>query len=452
MMRAGKILVVDDDPDIVEVLGDRLVSQGHTVRGARDGLEALKSIREHPPDLILLDLQMPRMGGLELLRKLDEEGERDLTVVVITAVGTIERAVEAMKSGAYDFITKPFNPEQVTLTVSKAMERTGLRRTNRMLRDELHGHEVEPIGASSAMKEIIDTARRAAASKSTVLVLGESGTGKEVLARSIHTWSDRRVSPFVAVNCVALTEELLESELFGHEKGSFTGAIDRKPGKFEVADEGTIFLDEIAEIRPQLQAKLLRVLQEHRFERVGGTSPIQVDIRIIAATNRDLTQEIAAGRFREDLYYRLNVITLKMPPLRERPEDVPILAAHFLDRISQETKRQVGSISPAALEALKRYDWPGNVRELENTIERAVVLGSTEEVLPEDLPSHVLETSRADGEEDCAFFHGEVKRFKAQVIRDALRRAGGHHRKAAGFLGLNPTYLSRLIRNLGMKD
>jgi len=451
-MRAGRILVVDDDPDIVEVLGDRLISQGHSVRAAKDGLEALKAIREETPDIMLLDLQMPRMGGLELLRKLDEQGERDITVVVITAVGTIERAVEAMKSGAYDFITKPFNPEQVTLTVSKALERSDLRKTNKLLRKELQGREVEPIGSSSAMREILDTARRAAASKSTVLILGESGTGKEVLARAIHAWSDRRNRPFVAVNCVALTEELLESELFGHEKGAFTGAVERKAGKFEVADDGTIFLDEIAEIRPQIQAKLLRVLQDHMFGRVGGTTPFQVDTRISAAANRDLTRGIAAGRFREDLFYRLNVISLKMPALRDRAEDVPALAAHFLESASQDTKRQVKSISPAALEALKRYDWPGNVRELENTIERAVVLGSTEDVLPEDLPSHILETSRGDGDEDAAFFHGEVKRFKAQVIRDALRRAGGHHRKAAEDLGLNPTYLSRLIRNLGLKE
>ncbi len=449
-MGAARILVVDDDPDIVEVLGDRLVSQGHRVRAARDGVEAYGAIQEDPPDVVLLDLQMPRMGGLDLLRKLAAEG-RDVTVVVITAVGTIERAVEAMKNGAYDFITKPFDPERVTMTVAKALERAGLKRTNQYLRSELSERAAEPIGASPAMREILETARRAAASRSTVLVLGESGTGKEVLARAIHGWSDRRSAPFVAVNCVALTEELLESELFGHEKGSFTGAVGQKRGKFEVADGGTVFLDEIAEVRPQLQAKLLRVLQEHQFERVGGTAPLSVDIRIIAATNRDLTQEIAAGRFREDLYYRLNVISLRMPPLRERPEDIQPLAAHFLERYAKETKRSVKGISAEALAALKAYEWPGNVRELENTIERAVVLGSSAELILEDLPSHVVEFGHSAEEGEQPFFHSEVRRFKGQLIRDAVRRSGGHHRKAASILGLNPTYLSRLIRNLRVK-
>jgi len=450
-VRSGRILIVDDDPDIVEVLGDRLVSQGYQVRTARDGIEALKAIEQDTPEVVLLDLQMPRMGGLEVLRKIGEDG-RDVTVVVITAVGTIERAVEAMKNGAYDFITKPFNPEQITLTVAKALEREGLRKTNRYLRTQLDEREIDLIGEADTMKEIVDTAKRAASSRSTVLILGESGTGKEVLARVMHAWSDRRAAPFVAVNCVALTEELLESELFGHEKGSFTGAVSLKSGKFEVADEGTVFLDEIAEIKPQLQAKLLRVLQEHRFERVGGNAAIEVDIRIIAATNRDLEQAIRDGVFREDLYYRLNVITIRMPPLRERLADVPALAGYFLKKYAQETKRCVTAISKEALAALMRYDWPGNVRELENTIERAVVLGAGEEVLLDDLPSHIVEAGPGGVEEGEGQFHTEVKRFKGRLIRDAIRKAGGHHRKAASLLGLNPTYLSRLLRNLGVKD
>ena len=452
-MRPGRILIADDDPDILEVLGDRLVAQGYQVRTARDGVEALRSLNEEIPDVLLLDLQMPRMGGLDLLRRLAEE-ERDITVVVITAVGTIERAVEAMKNGAYDFLTKPFDPEQVTITVAKALEREGLRRSNRYLRTQVRDQEVQLIGEAGTMREVVATARRAAAARSTVLILGESGTGKEVLARAMHAWSDRRTAPFVAVNCVALTAELLESELFGHEKGAFTGAVGQKAGKFEIADGGTVFLDEIAEIRPELQAKLLRVLQEHQFERVGGTTPIRVDIRIIAATNRDLTREIAAGRFREDLFYRLNVITLVMPPLKDRIADVPALAALFLDRYARETKRSVKGISKGALEALLRYDWPGNVRELENTIERAVVLGAADEILLDDLPTHIVEAGRGGddvGEEEPPF-HAEVRRFKGRVIRDALRRAGGHHRKAASLLGLNPTYLSRLIRNLRLKD
>jgi DNA-binding NtrC family response regulator len=450
-VRAARILIADDDPDIVEVLGDRLVSQGYQVRTARDGIEALRSIHDEAPDVVLLDLQMPRMGGLDVLRKLSDEG-REVTVVVVTAVGTIERAVEAMKNGAYDFITKPFNPEQVTLTIAKALEREGLRRTNRLLASQIEEKKVDLIGDAPSMKEIVALARRAAPSKTTVLVLGESGTGKEVLARAIHAWSDRASSPFVAVNCVALTEELLESELFGHEKGSFTGAVSQKAGKFEVADGGTVFLDEIAEVKPQLQAKLLRVLQEHQFERVGGTTPLSVDIRIIAATNRDLTAEIAAGRFREDLYYRLNVITLRMPPLRERMEDVPSLAGYFLAKYARETKRPVERFSREALAALARYDWPGNVRELENTVERAVVLGVAEEILLDDLPTHIVEAPGGGAADGDPHFHAEVRRFKGQLIRDAIRRAGGHHRRAAALLGLNPTYLSRLIRNLALKD
>jgi DNA-binding NtrC family response regulator len=421
------------------------------VRTAADGIEALERITEETPDVVLLDLQMPRMGGLDLLRRLRDEG-REATVVVITAVGTIERAVEAMKHGAWDFITKPFNPEQVGHTVAKALEREGLKRTNRLLRDELGAREVHLIGDAPRMAEIAATARRAAASRSTVLVLGESGTGKEVLARAIHEWSDRRSAPFVAVNCVALTEELLESELFGHERGSFTGAVSQKAGKFEAADGGTIFLDEIAEIRPQLQAKLLRVLQEHQFERVGGTASLSVDIRVVAATNRDLTKEIEAGRFREDLYYRLNVISFAMPPLRERAGDIPALAEHFLSRYSRETKRYVSGISPRALEAMKRYDWPGNVRELQNTIERALVLGGDEEILLDDLPTHIVESRHEGDEGDSDRFHAKVKAYKGQLIRDAIRSADGHQRKAADLLGLNPTYLSRLIRNLGLKD
>ncbi|MBI3448402.1 MAG: sigma-54-dependent Fis family transcriptional regulator [Acidobacteria bacterium] len=451
-MRQGRILIADDDPDILEVLGDRLVAQGYHVTTARDGLEALKSIERETPDVVLLDLQMPKLGGLEVLRRVGEDG-RDVTTVVITAVGTIDRAVEAMKSGAYDFITKPFNPEQITLTVAKALERAGLRKTNRFLRAQEEERHVDLIGSAASMLAIVGTARRAAASRSTVLVLGESGTGKEVLARCLHGWSDRSAAPFVAVNCVALTEELLESELFGHEKGSFTGAVNQKAGKFEIADGGTLFLDEIAEIKPELQAKLLRVLQEHRFERVGGNAAIDVDIRIVAATNRDLEEEIRNGTFREDLYYRLNVITLRMPPLRERMDDIPSLAEHFLAKYRRETKRDVKRISRPALSVLMRYEWPGNVRELENTIERAVVLGVDEEIVPDDLPLYLLETTAPPGPSDVdGRFHGDVRRYKAQLIRDAIRQAGGHHRKAAGLLGLNPTYLSRLIRNLGVKD
>jgi two-component system, NtrC family, response regulator AtoC len=456
-MSPARILVADDDPDIRDVLCDRLLAEGYAVQTAADGAEALGIVRADPPDLLLLDLMMPRVGGLEVLDTLRSDG-LDVTAVIITAAGTVPRAVEAMRKGAYDFLTKPFDPQQVLLTVRKALEREGLRRTNRLLVSQLREKEPGLVGESAVMASVLATARRAAESRATVLILGESGTGKEVLARSIHLWSERRERPFVAVNCVALSEELLESELFGHEKGAFTGAVQRKAGKFELADGGTLFLDEIAELRADLQAKLLRVLQERRFERVGGTRPIEVDIRVMAATNRDLAREMSAGQFREDLYFRLNVISLTMPPLRDRREDIPLLQDRFLKMFATETKRRVTGVSPEAAACLRRYDWPGNVRELQNTIERAVVLGRDEQIVPDDLPAHILDFRAAESAgpsgstEESGAFHAQVRRLKADLIRDALRRSGGHHRKAADLLGLNPTYLSRLLRSLGVKD
>ncbi|MGH9870568.1 MAG: sigma-54-dependent transcriptional regulator [Candidatus Polarisedimenticolia bacterium] len=454
-MSTARILIADDDPDIREVLSDRLMAEGFAVQTAGDGAEALAMVRADPPDVLLLDLMMPKIGGMEVLDTLRNEG-LDVTALVITAAGTVARAVEAMKKGAYDFLTKPFDPQQVLLTVRKALEREGLRRTNRLLVSQLREKEPSLLSSSPMMMAVLQTARRAAESRATVLILGESGTGKEVLSRSIHLWGERRDRPFVAVNCVALSEELLESELFGHEKGAFTGAVQRKSGKFEVADGGTLFLDEIAELRSDLQAKLLRVLQERRFERVGGTRPIDVDIRVMAATNRDLAKEMTGGRFREDLFFRLNVISITMPPLRERREDIPLLQHHFLGMFASETKRRVTGISPEAAACLKRYDWPGNVRELQNTIERAVVLGQDELIVPDDLPAHILDFKAGeDGAAGAAgegSFHEQVRRLKADLIKDALRRSGGHHRKAADLLGLNPTYLSRLLRNLGVKE
>jgi len=449
-VKRARILIADDDPDIREVLGDRLAAQGYEIATARDGVEALEALRDDRPDLAVLDLMMPRMGGMEVLQRIRDEG-LDVTTLVITASGTVQSAVDAMRHGAYDFLTKPFDPQQVVLTVRQALEREGLRRSNQFLSGQIRATVPAPIGDSLCMRQVLATARKAAEARSTVLLLGESGTGKEVMARAIHQWSDRRDEHFVAVNCVALSEELLESELFGHERGAFTGAVAQKAGKFETADSGTIFLDEIAEMRADLQAKLLRVLQEHRFERVGGTRSITVDIRVIAATNQDLDRAMAQGTFREDLYFRLNVITLKMPPLRDRREDIPLLQEHFLRRFATETKRRVRRVSAEATRLFMLYDWPGNVRELENTIERAVVLGQEDEIVPDDLPAHILEHAMKETEPDETF-HGQVRQMKAGLIRDALHRAGGHQRKAAELLGLNPTYLSRLIRSLGVKE
>jgi DNA-binding NtrC family response regulator len=448
-MKSARILIADDDPDILQVLGDRLSAQGYDVATARDGIEALETLRSDPPDLVLLDLMMPRMGGMEVLQKIRDEN-LDVTALVITATGSVRTAVDAMRNGAYDFLMKPFDPQQVSLTIRKALEREGLRRRNRLLTSQISENSPDLVGQSPVMREIAATAKKAAEARSTVLILGESGTGKEVLARSIHRWSERRDNPFVAVNCVALSEDLLESEMFGHEKGAFTGAIQRKAGKFEVADGGTLFLDEIAEMKAELQAKLLRVLQEHRFERVGGTRSLDVDVRILAATNRDLDAAMAGGTFRQDLYFRLNVITLRMPPLRERREDIPLLQDHFLGRFASDTKRRVSRVAPETTRLLMNYDWPGNVRELENTIERALVLGQDEEIVPDDLPAHIVDHAMREEDPDASF-HGQVRRLKADLIREALRQAGGHQRRAADLLGLNPTYLSRLIKTLGVR-
>ena len=337
---AGNILVVDDDSDIREVLGDRLESLGYRVLAAETAKAGLELLERQNPQLVLLDIEMPDMNGIDMLREIRRR-EHDVTVVMITAYGTIERAVDAMKEGAYDFIPKPFEPDHVALIVAKALERETLKRGIEILTEQLDDRHRMIVGQSVPINRAVETARKAAASRSTVLLLGESGTGKEIFARAIHNWSDRKDKPFVAINCVGLSKELLESELFGHEKGAFTGALQLKKGKMELAHGGTVFLDEVGDISTELQTKLLRFLQEREFERVGATKPISVDVRIIAATNRDLISAIREGRFREDLYYRLNVVPLTLPPLRERKEDISDLANYFLRRSALETKEEL---------------------------------------------------------------------------------------------------------------
>src|SRR5947207_1402574 len=329
----ARVLIVDDDPASRRLLEVRLRPLECDVAIAGNGEQALSAIRKDVPDLVLLDLQMPRMGGIEVLRALRRE-EIDVPTIVITAHGSIETAVEAMKEGAYDFISKPIDANHFDIVVRKSLERVGLKRELELFSEDADKRYRQIIGKSEKMKEAVETARKAAASKSTVLLLGESGTGKEVFARAIHNWSERKHKPFIAINCVGLAKELLESELFGHEKGAFTGAHQLKKGKMELADGGTVFLDEIGDIAPELQTKLLRFLQEREFERVGGTERITVDVRIIAATNRDLDQSVKNRTFREDLYHRLNVIAITLPPLRRRKEDIPILANYFLQRFS----------------------------------------------------------------------------------------------------------------------
>ena len=398
------------------------------------------------PDLILLDIEMPTKNGLEVLKELRQRGS-ETTVIMITAYGTIERAVQAMKEDAYDFITKPFDLDHIALTVGKALEREKLKRSleNFVVKE---GERYRLIGGESPkMKLAIETAKKAAASKSTVLLLGESGTGKEVFARAIHQWSDRSGEPFIAINCVGLGKELLESELFGHEKGAFTGAHQLKKGKMELSNGGTVFLDEVGDISAELQTKLLRLLQEREFERVGGTQPIRIDVRVIAATNRDLANSIKEGRFRQDLYYRLNVIPISLPPLRERKEDIPVLAQFFLRRFALETKKKFTGITEEARMKLASYEWPGNVRELANVIERAVVLGEGLEITLDDLPPQI-EGTEFDGTADELSYRHAVDVGRADVIRRALATTQGNRAAAARILGLHKTHLLNLMKSL----
>ena len=451
MAQSARILLVDDDPDFCEALGDRLRSKGFQVTVAERGAEALRLCREETPAIVLLDLVLPGMDGMAVLETIRRESP-DVVVVVITGHGTIARAVDAMKKGAYDFVTKPLDPKHFEIVLDKALERQVLRDANALLSSELGDRYAAIVGDSPQMAEVLDVVRRAAPSGATMLLLGESGTGKEVIARAIHRWGDRRDQPFVVVNCVALSEELLESELFGHEKGAFTGAHQQKRGKLEIAHGGTVFLDEIGDIRPALQAKLLRVLQDQTFERVGGTRPIRTDVRFVAATNRDLRAAVRDGLFRLDLFYRLNVLSVTLPPLRERAGDIPALALHFLERYRRELKRELKGLTPETLACLRRYAWPGNVRELENVIERAAVLADGPDVTARDLPAEIRETGLADGaaREAARTYHAAVEEFKRGLLASTLRRTNGNRTRAARLLGLQRTYLARLIRDLGL--
>ena len=445
----GDILVVDDDPDIQEVLQDRLESLGYEVLAASNGKEGLELLEKHSPHMVLLDIEMPQMNGLEVLREIHRRGI-DVTVVMITAYGSIDRAVEAMKEGAYDFIPKPFEPDHIAVVVKKALERESLKRGMEILSEEIGNRHRMISGQSLKMAQAIEIAKKAAQSASTVLLLGESGTGKELFARAIHNWSERQEKPFVAINCVGLSRELLESELFGHEKGSFTGATDLKKGKLELAHGGTVLLDEVGDISLEIQTKLLRFLQEREFERVGGTKPISVDVRIVAATNRDLDAAVKSGQFREDLFYRLNVIPIVLPPLRERREDIPALANYFMRRFSAETKKNFTEITEEAQERLLAYHWPGNVRELANVIENAIVLGRGPELTSHDLSPKLRPSARAHVAKDVSY-HEAIDGYRRELILKVLSETQGNRAAAARVLGLQRTYLSRLIKTLGVR-
>jgi DNA-binding NtrC family response regulator len=445
-----RVLIVDDDPASRRLLEVRLRPLECDVATAGNGEQALSAIRKDLPDLVLLDLQMPRMGGIEVLRILRGEG-LDVPTIVITAYGSIETAVEAMKEGAYDFVTKPVDASHFDVVVRKALERQRLRRELELFSEDADKRYRLILGKSARMKEATETAKKAAASNATVLLLGESGTGKEIFARAIHNWSERKSQPFVAINCVGLSKELLESELFGHEKGAFTGADQVKKGKMELANGGTVFLDEIGDVSQELQTKLLRFLQEREFDRVGGVRSIHVDVRIVAATNRDLDAGVKEGRFREDLFHRLNVVPIVLPPLRDRSEDIPALAHHFLERYSKEVKKTFSEVSGETLAKLCAYDWPGNVRELANVIERAVVLGQGGEIAPHDLPGRIVAApsqSRSDG----MSYREAMDAYRRQLVMRALAQTQGNRAAAARTLGLHEKYLLRLLKTLRISE
>jgi two-component system response regulator AtoC len=439
------ILVVDDEEIVRESLLDWLREDGYQVEAAEDGLKALEKFKERPWDIALVDLKMPKMDGLKLMEKI-KEIHPETQVVIITAFATVNTAVQAMKIGAYDYLVKPFNPEELSLLIKRLVESQNLIKEISYLRKELQKqyqfHDL--ISKSSTMQKVFDLAHTIAKSNANILILGESGTGKELLARAIHNESLRAAGPFIPVSCVALTETLLESELFGHEKGAFTDAIAQKKGKFELADRGTIFLDEIGDISPKLQLSLLRVLQEKEFTRVGGTKPITVDVRIIAATNRDLKKAVDEGKFRDDLYYRLNVIAIELPPLREHQEDIPLLAHHFIEKFNIEMGGKIERIAEEALELLMKYDWPGNVRELENVIERAMVITKGTFIKAEDLhlTPQVIKGKRAASASDDK----TIKTVEKKHIEKILKENNWNIQKSAEKLGIDRVTLYNKIK------
>ncbi|HET6675706.1 MAG TPA: sigma-54 dependent transcriptional regulator [Nitrospiraceae bacterium] len=448
----GKVLIVDDDQDIVTMLQDRLEASGYRTVTAADGQRGLELVEQESPNLLLLDLYLPRLKGMDVLKRLAQSRNMDdLPVIVMTAAGTIPDAVEAMRQGAYDFLLKPLDKDHLLIVIQKALERDSLKRQVAVLKSDIQNRYATIVGASPKIQAIIESAQRAAKSDAGVLLLGESGTGKELFARSMHQWSPRQSMPMVVINCVALTESLLENELFGHERGAFTGADRLQKGKLEMADGGTVFLDEIGDMSLPLQAKLLRVLQDREFHRVGGTRSVSVSIRFIAATNKDLKQAVKSGQFREDLFFRLNVVSLTLPPLRERTDDIAPLANFFLERHTREQKRPGMTLSQASLEALTRYPWPGNIRELENVIARTVVLSPGDVIEPEVLSLSPVDAPVHAGQASPMPYinlpyHQSMEEHSSYIIDMALEKAGGNQTKAAELLGLQRTYLARLIK------
>jgi len=443
----GRILIVDDESNARNALAEILREEGYSCETAADGFKGLGRFSDFEPDLLLTDLKMPGMDGVELLRRVREVSP-GLPVIVMTAFGAVDSAVQAMRSGAIDYMTKPIRTDELLLVVERALGEHRLRREAHELRERLQERFKfdNVIGSSPPMQQVLKVVAQVAASRATVLLSGESGTGKELIAAAIHHRSGRSTGPFIKLHCAALAESLLESELFGHEKGAFTGAERRREGRFEQANGGTLFLDEIGDIAPSVQVKLLRVLQEHEFERVGGNQTIHADARVIAATNRDLKSMVADGRFREDLYYRLNVINVSLPTLRERRTDIPMLALHFLERFAKENSKAVERISEAALARLVSYAWPGNVRELENVIERAVVLADAGSIEPSHLPPEVVPSPTSGAPRIPGASMADIERY---AILTTLEAQGGSTSKAAEVLGISVRKIQYKLQEYG---
>jgi Nif-specific regulatory protein len=453
-----KILLIDDSADMLTHLSEYLKNEGYDVEASTEGEKALSMIERKSYDIILTDLMMPNPDGMEVLKYVTQHS-RESICIILTGYGTIKNAVEAVKLGAFDYLTKPVKMDEILITLRRALEFRDLKRENQNLKNQLKKkYKFENIiGDSDKMHQIFETIEKVADTDSTILILGESGTGKELIAKAIHYNSYRREGPFIPVNCAAIPSELLESELFGHEKGAFTNAIRTRIGRFELANGGTVFLDEIGDMSPNLQSKLLRVLQERQFERIGGVKTVKIDIRIIAATHQDLKAAVEQGKFRQDLYYRLNVIPIQVPPLRERKSDIPLLLHHFLNHFNRSKKRRIQGISNEALSRFMEYYWPGNVRELENIIERVVILTNNDRITVQDLPEKIQSLSGVEQAplleipEEGISLDNAINEFEKKLILQALNKTGWIKNKAAQLLNLNRTTLIEKIKRQNLQ-
>ncbi len=452
MKPEAEILIVDDEVNIRSALVTILEKRGHRVVAVGSGEEAWAFMQHTPVDLLLTDLKLPGMGGIELLRRV-KDGVPETEVVVMTAYGSVETAVEAMRLGAYDYVTKPIEKDRFPVVVEKALERRRLAVENRRLRQDLQTrkHYERMIGNSEPMHQVYELIEQVAGSDITVLIVGESGTGKELVARAMHQKSPRAEGPFVTLNCGALPDNLFESELFGYERGAFTGAVSTKAGRFELADGGTLFLDEVGELSPKAQVDFLRVLETKEFRRLGGTRVIKVNTRVLAATNRNLEEAVKSGAFREDLYYRLNVIPIQLPPLRNRSEDIPLLVESFLAEFTQAHQKDPMEVSPSAFRSLKLYSWPGNIRELRNVIERLVVTVRGKVIQPVHLPLEV-QASREEARTMVVTLGTALEEIEREVIQRTLAEVTNHREKAAAILGISPRTLHYKIKEYGIKD